>query len=1245
MTFRGVVLVTILSAGSLVAASDRIQGPVDPGRTVALKGQVHPRAQLQYDRGALDPTTQLEQVTLMLQPDASLEPFLAEQQNPSSPNYHRWLTPGEFGDRFGLSRGDIAKVTGWLESQGLKVDRIAEGRHWITFGATAGAIGRALGTQIRRYRVDGQDHFANAGEPRVPAALEPVIAGFQGLDDFGARAFYVKSKLQPDFNYGGTANFLAPDDLAAIYNMSPLFQAGIDGTGQSIVIVGDSALDLTDIRSFRQLFNLPANDPQKILVGADPGTNNDMVEADLDLEIAGAVARNANLIYVYARNVFTAAQYAVDQNLAPVMSMSFGACEALRSVSTRAIAQQANAQGITWLAASGDVGAAQCDIGSPTQQASKGPTVSVPASYPEVTAVGGTTLSEGTGTYWSPSNGISGGSALSYIPEVAWNDAAEDGALVAAGGGASAAFAKPGWQTGPGVPADNARDVPDISFAASPNHDGYLIVTFGEFSAVGGTSAATPLFAGMLGLLNQYLGTKGASKAGLGNVNPVLYRMAQNSKDVFHDITTGDINVPCALGTPGCVNGQLGYSAGPGYDLATGLGSADAYRLVSEWSAGQASTTSLAASAATVSVSDSVNLTATVSGTGTTAPTGSIAFLVNDVNIGSAALTASGGNASASFNTTALAVAGGNGTINALYSGDTVFAGSSGSTKVTVQYPTGGSYIVVTVNPSPTPQAGPQWPLTITLAERAGVATTLTAFSADGVNLPLGSFFASPKIPANGSITSSLAASGYVPPADVVFKFTGADADGKTWSQSVTVHLTSPAGGAPALAPQLVLTGTPSTVQQNPQADPTCQWVQQLTLQETGGFLMQLTKLTMDATDVSTQIQQVFGTTRIAPYGVLQGTICFRGPAAPTFKNYQLTGTSPELGVSVLATLPVTFGPPAASASTFSVSTQAIQLSASSASNSPSASLGVSFGSASTAWNVAITPANLTTKWLTVSPLSGTGSAQLTVKASGAGLSPGVYTAILNLQAVNAIPQAIDVPVTFVVGAAGDIKITGIANSGSYQSAVAAPGMLMTVFGTGLAPVPAQADTAALPILPLSLKGVSATVNGVTAPIVSIAPTQMTVQVPYETGLGPAVLGVNNNGHVTAFYFPVSLAAPGFVGFVLDPFSGASIPSAAVGAAVALEMTGDGEVTPLLATGATPPSSTATSRLPKPRLPVTVTVGGVPASITFLGIPPGSIGVTEIDITIPAKAPKGLQPVVVTVGGVSSPPLNLIITP
>ena len=1240
----GILLATAaLAAGNLAAAGDRIVAPIDPNRSVALKGHVYPKAQLQNDRGPVEPGTELDQVTLLLKPDASLEPFLADQQNPSSANYHRWLTPGEFGDRFGLSRGDLAKVVSWLESQGLKVNQVAQGRHWITFGGTAGSIGRALRTQIRRYLVDGNSHFANATAPWIPAALEPVIAGFDGLDDFGPQPLFIKARMAPNFNYGGVANYLAPDDIAVIYNVNPLYQAGFDGTGQKIVIVGTSAVDLADIRAFRQIYNLPAKDPKTILVGTDPGTTSAMVESDLDLEWAGAVARNADLIYVYARSVNTAAQYAVDQNLAPVLSMSYGGCEVLSSVGLRAIAQQANAEGITWVVSSGDSGAVQCDRASPTQEATKGVTVSVPASYPEVTAVGGTRLTEGTGTYWSTTNSAAGGSALSYIPEVSWNDAVEDGALVAGGGGASAIFSKPPWQSGPGVPNDNARDIPDISFAASPNHDAYLIMDFGAVDAIGGTSASAPVFAGMLGLLNQYLASKGAqSQPGLGNINPVLYRMAQNTTDVFHDVNTGDIKVPCALGSPGCTNGLLGYSAGPGYDQATGLGSADAFHLVTEWSIGKESSTTVTASSNTLTVSDNVTLTATVTAaSGSTAPTGAVAFIVNDVNIGTSSLTASGASSTASLSTTALALAGGNGTVNALYVGDNLFAGSSGSASVSIQYPATGSYIVVTINPNPAPQAGPLWPLTITLSERAGVASTLTGFSVDGLSLPASSFFGTTKIPANGSISASLSGSGYVPPATATFKFAGADANGQTWSQTATVNLIGPAGGAP-FGPALRLTGTPSTVQQNPHADPSCQWVQQVILQEKGGFLMQLTKLTFDTTDVTSQIQQLFGTARIAPYGMLQGNICFRGPNAPTFKNYLLTGSSPELGITVVASLPVTFGPAATATATFSVSTQAIQLAVPSLTKTPSAPLGLNFGGASTAWTVGVSPANLTTGWLTVSPRSGSGAAQLTIQASSTGLSPGVYTATLNIQATDSIPQAIDVPVTLVVGASGGIKITSTANAGSYQSAVAAPGMLMTVFGTQLAPASAEESGS---ILPLSLNGVSATVNGITAPIVSIAPTQLTLQVPYETGLGTAVLGVNNHGQVASFYFPVDLAAPGVVGFALDPVSGAPVVSAKIGTGLVLEITGDGEVTPFLATGTTPPTGTSTSRLPKPRLPVSVTVGGVAAAISFVGITPGSIGVTELNITIPAKAPTGLQPVVVTVGGVASRPLNLIVTP
>jgi subtilase family serine protease len=277
--------------------------------------------------------------------------------------------------------------------------------------------------------------------------------------------------------------------------------------------------------------------------------------------------------------------YAIDENLAPILSTSFGGCEtnafALGTVDLlRYLGQHANAQGITWVSASGDAGAAACESQLTDTVGVGGAGVFIPASLPEVTGVGGTEFSEGGGTYWDAT-----GAALSYIPEIAWNDTAAVGKLMATGGGVSMFYPKPGWQDAPGVPNDNARHVPDIAFTASPYHDGYQVVIHGSQRIYGGTSATAPFFAGVLALLNQYLVTDGRQdQPGLGNINPKLYELARNSPGVFHDITSGDNIVPCGLGTIDCGSArQYGYKAGPGYDHATGLGSVDVDRLFRNW--------------------------------------------------------------------------------------------------------------------------------------------------------------------------------------------------------------------------------------------------------------------------------------------------------------------------------------------------------------------------------------------------------------------------------------------------------------------------------------------------------------------------------------------------------------------------------------------------------------------------------------------------------------------------------------
>ncbi len=449
-------------------------------------------------------------------------------------------------------------------------------------------------------------------------------------------------------------------------------------------------------------FGLPSNNPQLVLVAGspDPGVSGgDLLESSLDVEYAGGIAPNAAVLFVYSTDVWTSVAYAVDQNLAPVISDSYGYCEpeisgspASAGAFLRSLAQQANALGVTWLAPSGDWGAAGCDSGTGVQAASHGLAVLLPASVPEVTALGGTEFNEAGGVYWSTTNNANESSALSYIPEMVWNDntinVAAGAGLAATGGGASILFAKPLWQTGLGVPNDGARDVPDISFAASNDHDPYLIRSSGEYWYIGGTSVSSPIFSGILALLNQYLVSKGIlSQPGLGNVNPTLYSLAQNTSGVFHDITVGNNIVPCTTGSPNCTNGQLGYSAAAGYDETTGLGSVDVYKLVGAWAASTATPTgtALAANPANIASGGSTVLTATVSAvSGVTSPTGSVSFVVGQTILGVAALYGSGGSARANLPVNGSQLSSGSNVIAASYAGSPTFQGSSGSVSVNV---------------------------------------------------------------------------------------------------------------------------------------------------------------------------------------------------------------------------------------------------------------------------------------------------------------------------------------------------------------------------------------------------------------------------------------------------------------------------------------------------------------------------------------------------------------------------------
>lgn len=472
------VLPLLASSLCFAAQSDRITSPIDSSQMVALKGSVHGLAQSRFDLGRTDSSQQINGVTLVFHPSAAqqadLDNLLAQQRDRSSPNYHQWLTPAQFANRFGMTQDDINQAVSWLESKGFTVTSVANSRNQITFDGTVAQIESVFATEIHNYLVDGEIHFANATNPSVPAALAASVLAVGHLHNFSPKPRAIVKKVSaeaadPHFTSSVSgSHFVAPGDFATIYDVGPLYTAGFDGTGQSIAIVGQSTVNAADLANFRSASGLAAKVPQYVLV---PSTSTatrcsgDEGESDLDIEWSGAVAKNANIIFVYAglvgsdtcasrtNSVWEALQTAVDNNVAPVISTSYGFCESGLGLSftntLRGWAQQANSQGQTIMSASGDDGAADCDF--QVTSATQGIAVDAPASIPEVTGMGGSEFTgdaEGTASngnvaatqYWAGTTGSDAiSSALSYIPEEAWNDTtlnlSQGGTIGASGGG------------------------------------------------------------------------------------------------------------------------------------------------------------------------------------------------------------------------------------------------------------------------------------------------------------------------------------------------------------------------------------------------------------------------------------------------------------------------------------------------------------------------------------------------------------------------------------------------------------------------------------------------------------------------------------------------------------------------------------------------------------------------------------------------------------------------------------------
>jgi hypothetical protein len=552
-------------------------------------------------------------------------------------------------------------------------------------------------------------------------------------------------------------------------------------------------------------------------------------------------------------------------------------------------------------------------------------------------------------------------------------------------------------------------------------HDGYFIVTSGipsvpqcaqasSYCSDGGTSAAAPSFAGIIALLNYYAARNGlpVNNGGQGNINPTLYKLFATTPNAFHDITTGSNIVNCQIGTPDCTTGSYGFSAGPGYDPVTGLGSVDANNLVTQWygKTVTSTSTSVIANPASFTVSSATLLTATVSGSGGT-PSGTVSFEIAGKTLGT--VTLSSGRASLSVSGGQFAT--GIDTIAAVYSGDSNFAGSSATTAVTVTLPVNSSAVVPTISPNPVPElppdaAGFTWWFQITLTETAGTATTLTGLTVGGVDYStdIVSFFGTASIAARGSITASLSATGYTPPISLPFVFSGVDASGQTWTQSASITLLGPQQEA-----AISLISAPAVVYQNTAAASNCQWFQNLEVQELDGFGVTLNRFLAAGIDLSSQIKAYFKGTQLSPFGSLQAGICWSGIVPPEPLTYELDGTDVN-GNTITTSTAVTFqgAPATVTALTLSKSSVAFELVNRLQSASTTVEVNVAPG---VAWSITVLPSNRTTSWLTVVPSGGVGPAIVTVAGSGGGLLGGVFEATLTVQAPQALPSFVNVPV------------------------------------------------------------------------------------------------------------------------------------------------------------------------------------------------------------------------------------------
>jgi trimeric autotransporter adhesin len=462
-----VVLCSLALPAQTTSTAPRIVQPVDDSRLVTLKGNVTALARPQLDQGEADAATPLDSMRLVLsrspEQEAALEQYMAQQLDKSSPNYHKWLTPQQFGKLYGPADSDIAAIEAWLESHGLRVESVSAGRTDIVFSGHVSQIEETFHTQIHSFNGNGRQFYSNITSPSIPAALAPVVSGIAHLNTIEPRPLHVSGGVgmldpetrklvpanganstgpKPELTTGTSPNYflyLVPGDAATIYdspnqwNATSGLSSGYIGTGVTIGVAGRAVIQAQTVVDYRTRFLNDSTAP--LITNVDGVTSTtDTNESYIDTELSGGLAPGATIHYYTAQSLNTAIAQAISDNTVDLFTLGYQECEEEMDTADNAWFnsewQQAAAQGITVLVSAGDDGAAACDAittstGANTPSATNGLQVNGLASTPYNIAVGGTDfsgLSTGFSTYVGTANGTFYNSALSYIPESTWNN-------------------------------------------------------------------------------------------------------------------------------------------------------------------------------------------------------------------------------------------------------------------------------------------------------------------------------------------------------------------------------------------------------------------------------------------------------------------------------------------------------------------------------------------------------------------------------------------------------------------------------------------------------------------------------------------------------------------------------------------------------------------------------------------------------------------------------------------------------